>query len=80
MYAAQLQDKSDGDVRQIVTSARNIASRLGIEAGRDVTTLAEVLVLDPAFGARTHIEARPIGDRPAAVTKLRDYLAQKARQ
>ena len=79
-YTGRLESKSDEDVRQIVSRARETAAKLGIEAGRDVTTLAEVLVLDPDFGARKHIEGQPARDRARAVTKLRDYLSQQAQR
>jgi hypothetical protein len=76
-YSIQLRDKASEDVRQIVTSAKEIAAGLGITAGRDVTTLAEVLVLDPDFAARERIKAKALRERPLALMKLRDYLRQK---
>lgn len=76
-YSVRLTGKPDEAVRQIVVNARDIAGPLGITAGRDVTTLAEVLVLDPGFAARKHIEAKPARERSQAVVKLRDYLRQK---
>lgn len=76
-YSVQLKDKPDEAVHQIVAHARDVAGPLGITSGRDVTTLAEVLVLDPGFAARKHIEAKPARERSQAVVKLRDYLRQK---
>lgn len=73
-YAVRLKDRPDEEVRQIVANARAIAVPLGITAGRDVTTLAEVLVLDPGLAARKDIEAKPARERSNTVARLRDHL------
>jgi hypothetical protein len=76
-YSVPLRGKTDEDVRRIIANAKQVGGGLGITAGRDVTTLAEVLVLDPEFAARKHIEANASRQRTLALTKLRDYLRQK---
>jgi Domain of unknown function (DUF4123) len=73
----QLANKSDEDVRGIITSAREIATQLGIIAGRDVTTLAEVIVLGPTSEARNELDASPVRERGKVLTRLRDQLRQQ---
>ena len=73
----QLANKSDDEVRGIITSAREIATRLGIIAGRDVTTLAEVIALGPTPAARKELDASPARERPKVLERLRDQLRQQ---
>jgi len=73
-YAVRLKDKPDEAVRQIVANAKAVADPLGITAGRDVTALAEVLVLDPGFAARAYIESKPPRERSHSVARLLNYL------
>lgn len=73
----QLANKSDDDIRGIITSARAIAKRLGIIAGRDVTTLAEIIVLGPTSEARNELDASPVRERPKVLARLRDQLRQQ---
>jgi hypothetical protein len=75
----QLANKSDDEVRGIIVSAREIATRLGIIAGRDVTTLAEVIVLGPTPAARKELDDSPIRERPKVLARLRDQLRQQQR-
>ena len=75
-YSSRLQDKSAEEVSVIVDRAREMAPSLGLVAGRDVTRLAEVLVLDPSFAAKTRLEERPVRERSGDLIKLRDVLEQ----
>jgi hypothetical protein len=76
-YTPQLANKSDDDVRRIITSAREIATRLGIVAGRDITTMAELIVLGPTPAARKELDASTVRERPKVVARLRDQLRQQ---
>jgi hypothetical protein len=73
----RLAEKSDEEVRSFVTRAMQLGDAAGLVAGRDVTILAQVLVL-----GGTSADLREIGgtasERSKAVSRVRDRLLQAA--
>jgi hypothetical protein len=68
----ELAEKSDEEVRNFVTRARELADKAGLVAGRDVTILAQVLVLGGTSEDLREIAAG------TAVSRIRDRLSQSA--
>ena len=73
-----LAEKSDEEVRHFVTRARELGNQAGLVAGRDVTILAQVLVLGGTSADLREIAAGTAGERSKAVTRVRDRLLQTA--
>jgi hypothetical protein len=76
-FPAPLQARTDADVERIVVRARTLGPLLGLEVGRDVTTLAEALVL--GFGADDEAEVRRAvaRERRTVLEGIRDRLAAR---
>jgi hypothetical protein len=74
----QLAEKSDEEVRSFVTRAMQMGDEAGLVAGRDVTILAQVLVLGGTSGDLREIAAGTAGERSKAVLRVRDRLMQAA--
>ena len=76
-FPGALQGRADTDVEHTVVRARTLGPTLGLRAGRDVTTLAEALVL--GFGAEDEAEVRRAVEpqRRAVLEAIRDRLATK---
>lgn len=76
-FPGPLAGRVDGDVERIVVRARTLGPELGLETGRDVTTLAEALVL--GFGADAEAEVRrtPESRRRAVLEGIRDRLVKE---
>ena len=77
-FPAPLQARADADVAGIVVRARTLGPVLGLEAGRDVTTLAEALVL--GFGAEDEAEVRRAvaSQRRTVLEGIRDRLVKRS--
>ena len=74
-YYKPLENQSDDEVREIVVKARETANTLEIHAGRDVTALAEAMVLGLTETDVQSVQAAPAIDRPRLVREMRDrYL------
>jgi hypothetical protein len=74
-FAGAVAGRTDADLQQLVARARTLGPALGLRAGRDVTTLAEALVL--GFGGEDEAEIRrdPGPGRRATLEGIRDRLA-----
>jgi len=77
-FPAPLQARADADIAGIVVRARTLGPTLGLEAGRDVTTLAEALVL--GFGAEDEAEVRGAvaPQRRTVLEGIRDRLVKRS--
>jgi hypothetical protein len=77
-FPAPLQARADADIASIVVRARTLGPTLGLEAGRDVTTLAEALVL--GFGAEDEAEVRGAvaPQRRTVLEGIRDRLVKRS--
>jgi len=77
-HSQQLAEKPDEEVRRFVTRARELGNQAGLVAGRDVTILAQVLVLGGTSADLREIAGGTAGDRSKAVSRVRDRLLQAA--
>lgn len=67
--------RADDDLQQVVVRARTLGPVLGLRAGRDVTTLAEALVLGLGGEDEAEIRRAPGPGRRARLEGIRDRLA-----
>jgi hypothetical protein len=73
-FAPALQGRADEDLAATVARARSLGVALGL-AGRDVTTVAEALVLGFGAGHEDEVRRAPARQRRASLEGIRDRLA-----
>ncbi len=76
-FPGPLEGRVDADLAQIVARARTLGPQLGLEAGRDVTTLAEAIALGFGTDAEAEIRRAPGPERRAVLEGVRDRLAKE---
>jgi len=75
VHPARALGQEDALLRALVGAARRIGAELGVIMGRDVTRLAEVLLLGGEAAAHDALGAAGPETRPAQLLALRDRLA-----
>lgn len=76
VYPARLEDTTDDELRGMLGRAKKLGDRLGIVTGRDLTALAEVLVVKSADEVRERLEAAPPERRGKALWEWADQVWQ----
>ncbi|HUJ23718.1 MAG TPA: DUF4123 domain-containing protein [Bryobacteraceae bacterium] len=74
-YSGQLAGKTEAELRALVDRAKELGPALNLTSGRDVTVVAELLVLGLNPDMKNKLENIALRDRPRAARLLRDRLA-----
>jgi len=76
-YGFKLEGVSDAELGQLINHAKSLGPAIGLASGRDIATVAELLILGFTGEMQGQIANMPAADRSRAVQVLRDYLIQE---